>query len=169
MNKDFEQFAKGLSTEERGTLLSAVPLLTALVARADGKLTLREKIARWRSYAATKSSLDSSFVSADAALVIERHLERLGIGAPSSARGTSQISKELRRLRAVIRKMPSALEGRFETFLLEACLGVATASGGFLFFGEEISPAERDMLRLIVRELELHVSDPSIRASLELD
>ena len=168
MSYGYLRFANTLSEEDRGVLFGAVPFLTALVARADGKYTLREKIARWKTFVATKTELDSAFVSPDAVAEVERYLDRVKAESEATEDVHSDVLRELRKIAAVIKQMPPSLRERFEDFIVWACFGVAEASGRFLWIGEELSPEEITTLQLIIKELKLTVSYPEIRERLSL-
>jgi hypothetical protein len=171
MTQDFERFVDLLSDEDRGRLYGAVPFLTALVARADGKLSLREKLRRWRAFLETKTEIAESFVNENASKEVNQYLDRLSEESKTLSLEEAQdhIVTELRKLGAIINQMPDTIRERFEAFVLASCLGVAEASGRILWSGEEISKEERSMLKLIVREVKLSIPDQKARALLELD
>jgi hypothetical protein len=171
MSYEFEQFAASLEDEERSALYSAVPFLTALVAHADGHYSFSEKIARWKSFIRTKTDLDPSFVSKEAIADVDQHLKKIHreMDSLSHEEVEARVRKELRRLRQIMRRMPSSLKSRYEGFLLEECMGVAKASRGFLWVGDELSEEEREMLRMIIAELQITISDRELRDSLALD
>lgn len=170
MSYDFEQFANQLNDEDRGALFSAVPFLTAMVAHADGHYSFQEKVARWKTFLKTKTDIDPSFVSKEAIADIDAHLKKVHqeLAALPEEKAESRIREELGKIRRILRRMPKSVKGRYEDFLLEECLGVAQASRGFLWVGDVISEQEKDVLHLIISELQLSVESRELRELLEL-
>ena len=157
-----EAFSETLSNEERRALGSALFTLLFLVSGADGTATRGEVAALERALA----GLDAAFG--------EGHARALDMSPAAFARamheaeglGFHLLRSELTVARGVLERMPRALRDRYEDYLVQACLQVAEASGGFLGFGSKINEDERLMIGEIARTLGLRVTDPGAREKL---
>jgi hypothetical protein len=156
------EFSETLSDEERRALGSALFTVLFLVSGADGTSTRGEVTALERAVA----GLDAAFG--------EGHARALDLSPAAFSRamreaeglGFHLLRSELTVARGVLDRMPRPLRDRYEAYLLDACLQVAEASGGFLGLGSRINEDERLMIGEIVRTLGLRVTDAAAREKL---
>jgi len=143
------QFAD-LSTEENQLMFDAIPLITVLIAGADGKIDQDEtdwgkKIAKIRSYDAHES-LQGFYKK-----VGETYNDKLSslinsLPSDTNAR-TSAINEQLSKLNGILSSIEPEFAKRYYDGLVTFAEHVAKSSGGFLGFGS-ISKAEKDLMGL---------------------
>lgn len=139
-----------LNSTEKELMYDAIPLITILIACADGELTHQErswaeKITRIRSYS-YHESLREFYLN-----VGKNYQEKLDyflLKYPLSVeRRTSMITKELSKLNAILPKLEEVFAWRYYTSLLSFAKHVARSTGGFWGWSA-INDAERKLLGL---------------------
>lgn len=126
---------EALTHKEQELMLDAVPLITLLIAYADGEMddnerNLAEKIANVRSYS-HHESLQAYYekVGENYQEKLDRILKTL---PEDNAQRLAEISKRLSGLNAILPKLEQVFAWRFYHGLLSFAKHVAKASGGFL-------------------------------------
>ncbi len=143
------QFKK-LNPVEKELMYNAIPLITILIASADGELTHRErswseKIARIRSYSYHESLREYYLnVGKDYQEKIDYYLEKLPLNVD---RRTAMISEKLSKLNMILPKLDEVFAWRYYTSLLSFAKHVAKSTGGFLGWSA-INEAERKLIGL---------------------
>ncbi len=152
---DFERFAYTLDGRAREVFLGSVPFFLSLVGGADGAYDLAEMDASADVLLATVDTLGPAFRHSPEA---ERAFAAIStwVHAPDKL----EFHGWLMTLRDVLRAMPPALADAYRTFVRDACLRVATASGGWL---RRVSEDEQAALRRVVVALEFPSDDPLVR------
>lgn len=137
------QFA-GLNDAEKKLLIDAIPMITALIAGADGNIDSEEKewaskIMKIRGYQ-HPPALEGYYelVGAEFATRLDKLIETLPTGTDER---NNMISEELAQLNDVLPKMAPLHGAHFYHSFVTFAEHVAKASGGFLGFGS-ISRAE---------------------------
>lgn len=146
MIKEFEV----LSTEETALMYDAIPLVTVLIAGADGKIDTNElswaaKIAKTRSYS-YHESLQPYFAQVGEGF--SEKVQAFISEFPDNVEArNAAISARLEGLNQILPKLDANFAKRFYDSLTSFAVHVAKASGGFFRFGS-ISKEEKDLLDL---------------------
>lgn len=155
---DYELYADSLPEDERDALLGSIPLIIAMVAGADRQFQEEEVSAAIDQLLATVHVLGPEFRYSGPAQrefdVIARRVRHELHDDPSP---------RLVLLRSAVRKMPPALRERYQQFVERTCVAIATASGGFLGFGNPISEQEAIAMRKISAALDLSYPPEVVR------
>ncbi len=139
-----------LSDAEKDQLLDAIPLITILIAGADGEIDKQEK--EW----ATKLTKIRSFANAEllhdyyheVGLTFESKLDSFVDSLPSSQEDrTKLISEKVSLLNPILSKLDPKVSYSLYKDFISFAKHVAQASGGFLRFGS-ISSAEKKLIPL---------------------
>lgn len=143
------QFA-ALSTEESQLMYDAIPMITVLIAGADGQIDQDEtdwgkKIAKIRSYDAHESLQD--FYKKVGETYSDKLSGLINTLPSDTAARTSAISDQLGKLNGVLTSLEPEFAKRYYDGLVTFAEHVAKSSGGFLGFGS-ISKAEKDLMGL---------------------
>ncbi len=144
------QELKNLSPEEQHSMLEAIPLITILVAGADGKidqeeLAQGEKITKIRSYD-YHAQLKPYFKKVGE--TYSERLQQLIAELPSdTAARQDEISKRLSQLNTILPKLDAGYAKLFYESLLTFAKHVAKASGGILGM-MTINAKEHQLIRL---------------------
>ncbi len=139
-----------LNETEKELMYDAIPLITILIACADGELTNRErswseKITRIRSYSYHESLREFYMnVGKNYQEKLDSFLEELPLNVD---RRTAIISEKLRTLNAILPKLEEVFAWRYYKGLLSFAKHVAKSSGGFLGWSA-INESERKLLGL---------------------
>ncbi len=142
---------EGLSEQEQQQLLDALPLITILVAGADGDIDKQEvnaarKAAQVRAYHEDTELLHDYYEMIEDT-VDERMNSYLNLLSKDSEERVAQVSEELAKLNAVLPK----LEVRYGAALYDSFMSfskyIAEASGGFLKY-LSIGPKEHKVYKL---------------------
>lgn len=145
------QQLEGLNQEEQQLMIDAVPLVTILIAGADGEIDSQElswskKLTEIRSYSHTDPQLDAYYT------LIGEHFEPrvqalIAESPQDTAARQALISEKLAGLNAILPKLEFNFANRLHKSLTSFAEHVAKASGGFLGIGS-ISPEEAELLSL---------------------
>ncbi len=152
---DFERFADTLAGRERAVFLGSVPFFLALVGGADGEYDLPEMDASAEVLLATVDTLGPAFRRSPEAEEAFAAM-RTWVHEPDKL----EFHGRLMTLRDVLQTMPGELADAYRAFVRDACLRVATASGGWI---RRVSDEERAVLRRVVVALEYPSDDPLVR------
>lgn len=151
-----------LASEEKELMYEAIPLVTILIACADGEMDHQErewaeKVTKIRSYA-FHESLQAYYLKVGENYSAK--LDELLASLPKeTATRTAAISAQLAGLNAPLTKLEPTFAQRFHKSLLSFAKHVAKASGGFLGIGS-ISKAEEDLMELkMITPIELEATD----------
>ncbi len=151
------QFDK-LNLVEKELMYNAIPLITILIACADGELTHRErtwseKITRIRSYSYHESLREFYLnVGKDYQEKLDYYLEKLPLNIDKR---TVIISNKLSKLNAILPKLEEVFAWRYYKSLLSFAKHVARSTGGFMGWSA-INEAERKLLGLdMINPIEL--------------
>lgn len=150
MSTDFETFANTLNEEDKTTLLGSVTFVLDVVARADHTVDRKESAAIDQLRQTAGARLGAAF-AAPASQFEEAGKAAAHFEWPSHP--------YLKRLGAIVRKMPAPTKTAYGNVLLDLMLGVAGASGGVLSFGKKLSDHERYAVNRVVAALDLTVDD----------
>lgn len=150
MPGDYELFADSLPEDERDTLLGSIPLIIAMVAGADRQFQEEEVGAAIDQLLATVKELGPEFRYSGPA---QREFDVISRRVRHEI--DDDMSPRLVLLRSAVRKMPPDLRERYKHFVEQTCVAIATASGGFLGFGNPISEQEAIAMRKIAAALDL--------------
>ncbi len=148
----------GLNTDEQSSMLDAIPLVTILIAGADGdidhqELEWAEKVTKIRSYSYHESLRD--FYLKVGETYGERLNQMLSDFPKETSARTEAISALLAKLNDILAKLDPNLARRYHKSLLSFAKHVAKASGGFLGMGS-ISREEEALLGLeMIHPIEL--------------
>ncbi|HQV67800.1 MAG TPA: hypothetical protein PLC27_11865 [Saprospiraceae bacterium] len=144
-----EYFNK-LNNEEKVQLLDALPLITVLIAGADGtfepkELEWAEKITHIRSYK-LKKEMKAFYQEVDAGFIekVQYYMEALPAGVEAR---TSLITERLAALNPVLAKMKPFYAYKLYQGFLSFASHVAKSSGGIMGFFT-INPAEAKLVKL---------------------
>ena len=147
-----------LNAIEKEAMHNAIPLITILIACADGELTHRErswseKITRIRSYSYHDSLREYYLnVGKDYQEKLDYYLEKLPLNVD---RRTEVISEKLDKLNAILPKLDEVFAWRYYNSLLSFAKHVARSTGGF-FGWSSINEAERKLIGLdMIKPIEL--------------
>ena len=139
-----------LNQTEKSKMYDAIPLITILIACADGDLTHKErtwaeKITKIRSYS-YHESLREYYLNVGKSYQekLDYFLEKFPLNVD---RRTSIISAELEDLNPILMKLDQVFAWRFYESLLSFAKHVARSSGGFLGWSS-INEAERKLIGL---------------------
>ncbi len=145
-----QQF-EGLNQEEQQLMIDAVPLVTILIAGADGNIDSQElnwskKLTEIRSYSHADPQLDAFYT------LIGEHFEgRVQAFIASSPQDTAArqaaISEQLAGLNAILPKLEFNFAHRLYKSLTSFAEHVAKASGGFLGIAT-VSQVEAELISL---------------------
>jgi hypothetical protein len=139
-----------LSPSEKELMYDAIPLVTILIACADGELTHQErnwaeKITKIRSYSYHESLREYYFnVGKNYQEKLDYFLEKFPLNID---RRTAMVSEKLSGLNVVLPKLEKVFAWRFYAGLLSFARHVARSSGGFLGWSA-INEAERKLIGL---------------------
>jgi len=147
---DYELFADSLPDEERDALLGSIPVIIAMIAGADQQFQEEEVGAAIDQLLATVTALGPEFRYSGPA---QREFDVISRRVRHELH--DDLSPRLVLLRSAVRKMPPELRERYKHFVEQTCVSIATASGGFLGFGNPISEQEAIAMRKIAAALEL--------------
>lgn len=149
-----------LSAEEKELMYDAIPLITILIACADGELTHRErtwseKITRIRSYSYHESLREFYLnVGKDYQDKLDHFLDKLPLNVE---RRTTVISQKLSGLNHILPKLEEVFAWRYYTGLLSFAKHVARSTGGFMGWSA-INDAERRLMGLdMIQPVELQL------------
>ena len=139
-----------LNQTEKSKMYDAIPLITILIACADGDLTHKErtwaeKITKIRSYS-YHESLREYYLNVGKSYQekLDYFLEKFPLNVD---RRTAIISTELEDLNPILMKLDQVFAWRFYESLLSFAKHVARSSGGFLGWSS-INEAERKLIGL---------------------
>ena len=145
-----ENIFEGLTSEESDLVVDAVPLVTILIAGADGEIDAEEKawskkLTDIRTYA-HPDLLNDYYILVGKTFTdkMNHYINEL---PNTPAERNNMISEKLKGLNAIFPKMSPIMAKRFHTSLTSFAQHVAKASGGFLGFGS-ISKAEKEWMEL---------------------
>ncbi len=149
---------EGLSREEQEILFDALPLVTVLIAGADGKIddsetSWAEKLTNIRSYS-NEPELQEFYEKVDKnfAYKVRRLIKEL---PAETQERTAIISAKLERLNKVLLKLPPKLAAKFYKSLTSFARHIARADGGFLKMWS-ISKAEEALIGLpMIKKIEM--------------
>jgi len=149
-----------LSSSEKEQLYDAIPLITILIASADGELTHKErtwseKITKIRSYSYHESLREFYLnVGKNYQERLDYFLEKFPLNVD---RRTGIITEQLDELNTILPKLEEVFAWRYYTSLLSFAKHVAKSTGGF-FGWSSINEAERKLLGLdMIKPIELIV------------
>lgn len=146
----FDAFIAELPEHERELFQASVAMLLAAVVRADGKVDRLERVELdWRMNFEVPSALGDAFRFSPAA---EREYRALLDNRPPPDRRS--FDERLRELGRIVARLPPPLRRRYVSFIGHGCRGAAESSGGWLWFGDKICGAERQVLDRITAALE---------------
>ena len=147
-----------LSPTEKESMYDAIPLITILIACADGELTHEErnwseKITKIRSYSYHESLQEYYLnVGKNYQQKLDYFLEKLPLNIE---RRTAIISEDLSKLNNILPKLDQVFAWRYYQGLLSFAKHVARSSGGFLGWSS-INEAERKLIGLdMIKPIEL--------------
>lgn len=144
-----QQF-EALNSEERELMFESIPLVTLLIAYADGKMddeerSWAEKLTNIRSYS-YHESLQEYYEKVGTHY--QEKLDQLLTTLPEdNEQRMATISKKLAALNTVLPKLDEVFAWRYYQSLLSFAKHVAKASGGFLGWAS-ISAAEKEVIGL---------------------
>lgn len=126
---------QSLSTEEQAILLDTLPLVTVLIAGADGKIDKSEtdwakKLTDIRSYS-NEPELNDFYekVNRSFAEKVSWYISQL---PDETDQGTQLISDKLSKLNNILPKLPQELAAKFYKSITSFATHIARADGGFL-------------------------------------
>lgn len=126
---------QSLSQEEQGLLFDALPLVTVLIAGADGKIDVSEtswadKLTDIRSYS-NEPELNAFYEKVHEGFSgrVSYLIKELPATTPE---GTKMISEKLAGLNPILAKLPQALGAKTYKSLTSFAKHIARADGGFL-------------------------------------
>ena len=156
-----ENIFEGLSAEESELVVDAVPLVTILIAGADGEIDAEEKawskkLTDIRTYA-HPDLLNDYYIEVGKTFT-DRMNHYLGELPNAPAERNNLISDKLKGLNAIFPKMSPIMAKRFHTSLTSFAQHVAKASGGFLGFGS-ISKAEKAWMDLPMLDVPVYIEE----------
>ena len=154
---------EGLTTEESALVVDAIPLVTILIAGADGKIDTAEvawskKLTEIRTYA--HPDLLNDYYIEVGKTFMDRLNHYIGELPETPAQRNNLISDKLVGINSIFPKMAPIVAKRFHTSLTTFALHVAKASGGWLGFGS-ISKAEKAWIDLPMLDVPVYV-EPEI-------
>ncbi len=155
MANPLETFAASLNEEERALFHSSVAFVLRVVAFADSVVDKKEASAVERANEIVRERFGAAFAGAEI--------------AESTAAANDPDwpqSPYVRKIGALVRRMPAEARAVFDAGILELALTVAGASGGVLGFGDKLSKDEKYALRRVISAFDLHVEDEKVKASL---
>ncbi|MEM6965313.1 MAG: hypothetical protein AAF573_11140 [Bacteroidota bacterium] len=150
-----------LNEEERQELYDAIPVITVLIAGADGdidddELAQSEKITKIRSFSGSESM--QSFYEKVGEDYSERLQRWLKVVSKDTAERTADLSARLEKLNPILAKLDPEWGAEMYKSFTSFAKHVAKASGGFLGIGsinkEEAELIDLPMLTPIVWEIE---------------
>ena len=158
---DKPQIFSALNDDQYNLLLEALPLVTVLIAGADGQideqeLNWAEKLTSIRTYA-TPHELNEFYIAAEQ--ILEPRINALvGMLPDDVAERQEQISQRLSGLNAILASLENAVAYQLYESFTSFAKHIAKASGGFLRFGS-ISSKEKawidlPMLTPVILEVE---------------
>lgn len=189
----FSAYIDGLTTDEREALGACLVMVPLAVSLADDDLTLREIFATGRGMGDGQQVFGPGFTTliehgrvgmkrfdADKQRELLELKQRLAAG-PSAAElevlatrasamdtGLKVALPVVAQARPLLDRMDASLREAFDAYLVKLIVAVAEASGGFLWWGEKISQAEREGAQTLLGALGLTVSDAEARKKLGL-
>ena len=141
---------EALTQEEQKLMFDAIPLITLLIAYADGEMddqerTWSEKITDIRGYSSHESLLEYYEKVGEN---YQEKLDQLLATLPgNNEERLNEISKKLAGLNAILPKLDPVFAWRYYHELLSFAKHVAKASGGFLGWAS-ISKEEKELIGL---------------------
>ena len=154
-----ENIFEGLTTEESALVVDAVPLVTILIAGADGEIDAEEKawskkLTDIRTYA-HPDLLNDYYI--EVGKTFSDRMDHYIKALPTTPEArNNMISDKLKGLNAIFPKMSPVMAKRLHTSLTSFAQHVAKASGGFLGFGS-ISKAEKAWMDLSMLDVPVYV------------
>ena len=145
-----QQFA-GLSQEEQQAMVDAVPLITLLIAGADGNIDSAElewskKLTEIRSYTTADDHTESYYQMVGESF--EGRINGLLLELPDDQKAREvEITNRLSALNDILPKLEANLGQHFHKSFVSFAQHVAKASGGFLGMGS-ISKEEAELISL---------------------
>ncbi len=154
-----ENIFEGLTTEESALVVDAVPLVTILIAGADGEIDAEEKawskkLTDIRTYA--HPDLLNDYYIEVGKTFSDRMNHYMNELPHSPEERNIIISEKLKGLNPIFPKMSPIMAKRLHTSLTSFAQHVAKASGGFLGFGS-ISKAEKQWMELPMLDVPVYV------------
>ncbi|MCC6649244.1 MAG: hypothetical protein IT374_27200 [Polyangiaceae bacterium] len=154
MTTPLEAATAALPDHHRDALFGAIPTLIAAVAGADREFDDAEMLAVVDELLASERTLGAAFRHSPAA---EAAFDALSRRAREGDR--LELASALARIRPALAELPDELADLFRRFVKRMALHIASASGGFLGFGDPISDEERAVLHRLVIALDLPLED----------
>lgn len=155
MSTPLETFAASLNEEDRQVVQSSVAFVLRVVAFADSVVDKKESSAVARATEIARERFGEGFA---------------GVELPEAMAAANDPdwpqSPYVRRVAAIVRRMPEEARRLYDASMLELALVVAGASGGVLGFGDKLSKDEKYAVRRVISAFDLQVEDEKIRASL---
>lgn len=156
MGTEVETYAATLSEEDRHLLESSVGFLLRVVASADSVVDKKELSALARAKDLAHQRLGPSFAAED-----------LPEAITAAASPDWPQSPYIRKVSAIVRKLPTDARKVYDRSMLELALTVAGASGGgILGLGSKLSPDEKYVIRRVISALDVTIEDEPTRVSL---
>jgi hypothetical protein len=171
VSKEFDDFINSLTEEERVLFFFVPNFVRGNVAGVDGNLDKKE-IAAMMDSAVESVSIDDSY---------ERTLETY---APQMAAFETKQMIEMgnnpdayvtlfedltKRFGEILNRAPGGLQAKVRDSLVRSLVTVAEASGGgFMGMGDKIDQSERNIIKVILGNVGIQVTDPAIRKKLKL-
>lgn len=149
-----EEATNALPDDQRDALFGAVPTLIAAVAGADRVFDDAEMLAVVDELLASETELGASFRHSPAA---EAAFDVLSKRAREGDK--LELASALARIRPGLNALPTEHAETFRKFVKRMALHIASASGGFLGFGDPISEDEHAVLHRLVIALDLTLDD----------
>ena len=154
MTTPLEAAAAALPDDQRDALLGASPTLIAAVAGADREFDDAEMLAVVDELLASETELGAAFRHSPAA---EAAFDVLSKRAREGDK--LELASALARIRPALAALPEAEAATFRAFVKKMAVHIASASGGFLGFGDPISEEEHAVLHRLVIALDLPLDD----------
>lgn len=149
-----EDAASALPDDQRDALFGAIPTLIAAVAGADREFDDQEMLAVVDELLASEVQLGASFRHSPAA---EAAFDVLSKRAREGDK--LELASALARIRPALNALPEEHADTFRNFVKRMAVHIASASGGFLGFGDPISEDEHAVLHRLVIALDLKLDD----------
>jgi hypothetical protein len=174
------EFLQSLSDEETGDLFTSVLLTPHLVAAADGRSDLEELQAVLESQSSLGLVFEELIGDVDLETIFEfQESLQLGLNkvveiAPQLQNSSAVeldrwITNLMDKTQAVFKRAPSDFQDAFRTWIHDACVSIAEASGGEGDDANPISIEERQVIRNVFERLGIEVESKFLRTRLNLD
>lgn len=145
-----------LTDDERRLLQSSSRFVSRVVASADSVVDKKETTVLGHTDDFVAERLGSAFATT----------EELPEAVAAAEDLDWPQSPYVKRVAAIVRKLPADAHQAYSHAMLELALSVAGASGGVLGFGEKLSADERYAIRRVVSALDLRVEDAAMKTRL---